>query len=371
MLYFDHSATTPIHPDVLAKMQSVSQDHFGNPSSIHSSGRKSRAILESARRTIAESIHAESSEIVFTGSGTEANNVVLWSMAQGEKRHVITSMVEHPAVLKVLRKLEPFGVTFTALSVDSYGLVDPKELKKAIQPDTGLISIMMVNNEVGTINPMASLVRMAQSKGIPFHSDTVQALGKTQLSAKAIHADYFSFSAHKLYGPKGVGFLFKRKGASLNPIILGGSQESNLRAGTENVPGIAGLAEAVRLATARLEKRRNHLSELESIFKSEMVTANIDVVYNGHPDYRVPGVISASFQGQRSDILLAKLDRQGFAVSSGSACGSGSVEPSPVLVAMGISEAQNISTLRISFGRSNSSQEVKTLVSAISNIIHG
>lgn len=292
-------------------------------------------------------------------------------MAQREKQHVITSMVEHPAVLKVLQKLKPFGVTFTALPVDSHGLVDPKELEKAIQPNTGLISIMMVNNEVGTINPMASLVAVAQSKGIPFHSDTVQALGKTHLSAKEIKADYFSFSAHKLYGPKGVGFLFKRKDASLNPLIIGGSQESNLRAGTENVPGIAGLAEAVRLATAHLEKRRSHLSELESIFKSEMAAANVEVMYNGHPDYRVPGVISASFQGQRSDILLAKLDRQNIAVSNGSACGSGSVEPSPVLAAMGLSEAQNISTLRISFGRGNSISEVKTLASTIASIIHG
>lgn len=371
MLYFDHSATTPIHPDVLAIMQSVAQDHFGNPSSVHAAGRKSRAILESARRTIATSIHAEPNEIVFTGSGTEANNAVLWSMANAEKQHVVTSAVEHPAVLKVLQSLKPFGVTFTALPVDGHGLVDPNELTKAIQSDTGLISIMMVNNEVGTINPMDTLVEVAQSKGIPFHSDTVQALGKTPLSTKEIEADYFSFSAHKLYGPKGVGFLYKRKGSSLNPLIIGGSQESNLRAGTENVAGIAGLAEAVRLAADHLDNRRTHLMELESIFKSEMATSNIDVTYNGHPQHHVPGVISASFTGQRSDILLAKLDRKEIAVSSGSACGSGSVKPSPVLEAMGISDHQNISTLRISFGRGNSIQDVYTLVSTLSNIIHG
>ncbi len=371
MLYFDHSATTPIHPDVLAKMQSVAQEHFGNPSSVHAAGRKSRALIESARRTIAESIHAAPSEVVITGSGTEANNAVLWSLAHTDKKHVITSAVEHPAVLKVLEKLNPFGVTFTALSVDDFGLVNPSDLAKAIQDDTGLISIMMVNNEVGTINPMKDIVSVAQSKNIPIHSDTVQALGKTHLSVKDFEADYFSFSAHKLYGPKGVGFLYKRKGASLNPLIIGGSQESNLRAGTENVPGIVGLAEAVRLATAHLDKRMLHLTELESIFKSELAAANVDVIYNGHPDGRVPGVISASFLGQRSDILLAKLDRENIAVSSGSACGSGSVKPSPVLAAMGISEKQNISTLRISFGRGNSTQEVKTLVSTISNIIHG
>ena len=371
MLYFDHSATTPLHPDVFEKMQTVAQDHFGNPSSIHSAGRKSRVIIESARQTIAASINAEPSEIVFAGSGTEANNAVLWSLAHTEKKHVVTSAVEHPAVLKVLKKLEPFGVTFTALPVDDHGLVNPIELEKAIQPNTGLISIMMVNNEVGTINPMEALVDVAQTNGIPFHSDTVQALGKTPLSVREIPADYFSFSAHKLYGPKGVGFLYKRKGSSLNPLIIGGGQERNLRAGTENVPGIAGIGEAVRLATQHLDKRRTHLTELESTFKSELAAANVDPIYNGHPDACVPGVISASFPGQRSDILLAKLDRENIAVSSGSACGSGSVQSSPVLEAMGISEKQNMSTLRISFGRGNTIQDVNTLVSTISNIING
>ena len=371
MPYFDHSATTPIHPGVLEKMESVSHDHFGNPSSIHTAGRKSRAIVESARRTIAEAIHAEPSEIIFTGSGTEANNAVLWSMLQSDKKHVITSAVEHPAVLKVLNQLSKLGISYTALPVDQFGQVDPQNLNKAVLPETGLISLMMVNNEVGTINPMDSLINIAKDHGILFHSDTVQALGKTPLSVKDIKADYLSFSAHKLYGPKGVGFLFKRKAASLHPLIIGGSQESNFRAGTENVPGITGLGEAVRLAVENLDKRIGHLIKLETLFKSELRKANLNVIYNGHAEKHVPGVLSLSFPNYQSDILLAKLDRENMAVSSGSACESGSLQPSPVLEAMGLTEEQNLSTLRISFGRGNSKLEVRALVTTLTKILHG
>ena len=370
MPYFDHSATTPIHPQVLETMNSISEIHFGNPSSIHASGRKSRSIIESARRTIAEAIQASHNEIIFTGSGTEANNIVLWSLAHLEKKHVITSTIEHPAILKVLETIAPLGVTFTALSVDEFGQVNPEDLKNSIQSDTGLISIMMVNNEVGTINPMNALIKIAQSKGIPFHSDTVQALGKTPLSVQDINADYLSFSGHKFYGPKGVGFLYKKNGALLNPLIIGGGQESHFRAGTENVPGIAGLSEAVRLAVENISKRISHLENLESLFKEKISIACPNIIFNGHPEHHVPGVISVSFPGHRSDILLAKLDREGIEVSSGSACGSGSVKPSPILQAMGILEEQNLSTLRISFGRSNSFDEVTSLVSTLSNITH-
>ena len=368
MPYFDHSATTPIHPQVLEMMNSISEKHFGNPSSIHASGRKSRSIIESARRTIAEAIQASHNEIIFTGSGTEANNIVLWSLAHLEKKHVITSAIEHPAILKVLETIAPLGVTFTTLSVNEFGQVNPEDLKNSIQSDTGLISIMMVNNEVGTINPMNTLIKIAQSKGIPFHSDTVQALGKTPLSVQDINADYLSFSGHKFYGPKGVGFLYKKNGASLNPLIIGGGQESYFRAGTENVSGIAGLSEAVRLAVENISSRISHLEKLEFVFKEKISSACPNIIFNGHPENHVPGVISVSFPGYRSDILLSKLDREGIEVSSGSACGSGSVNPSPVLEAMGILEEQNISTLRISFGRSNSLNEVTSLVSTLSNI---
>jgi len=371
MPYFDHSATTPIHPDVLEKMYTVSRDHYGNPSSVHSSGRKSRAIIEDARRQIASAIDASPSEIIFTGSGSEANNMVLWTLAQSEKKHVVTSTVEHPAVLKVLKKLEPLGITYSTIPVNNHGRVNADDLKEALQTDTGLVSIMMVNNEVGSIQPMKALIEIAKSAEISFHSDTVQGMGKIPLSVKKIDADYLSFSAHKFYGPKGVGFLFKRKNAALTSLIIGGGQESNLRAGTENIPGIAGLGEAVRLASENLSKRMKHLEELESVFLTHLKKKCPDVIINGYPKLHIPGVISASFPGNRNDIVLAKLDREGMEVSSGSACGAGSVEPSSVLAAMGLPEEQNISTLRISFGRDNTEKDVIRLAEALGSITHG
>jgi cysteine desulfurase len=280
-------------------------------------------------------------------------------------KHVITSSIEHPAILKVLDSIAPFGVTYTKLPVNKFGEVNPKNLEEAIKEDTGLISIMMVNNEVGTINPINNLIKIAEEKNIPFHSDAVQALGKTPLSVKDVGADYLSFSGHKFYGPKGVGFLYKKNEAKLNPLIIGGGQESQFRAGTENVSGIVGLAEAVRLSIQNLDKRILHLEKLESEFKAKLSHHSSNVIFNGHPKKHVPGVISASFLGKRSDILLAELDREGIEVSSGSACGSGLVKPSFVLEEMGISESQNTSTIRISFGRSNTIDDVSILVNAL------
>jgi len=365
MSYFDHSATTPIHPLVMEKMNSTSESHFGNPSSIHTSGRKAKSIIESSRRMIAESLHASSNEIIFTGSGTEANNSILWSLIYEKNKHVITSSIEHPAILKVLDSIAPFGVTYTKLPVNKFGEVNPRNLEESIKDNTGLISIMMINNEVGTINPIKDLIKVAEENNIPFHSDAVQALGKAPLSVKDIRADYLSFSGHKFYGPKGVGFLYKKNKSKLNPIIIGGGQEDQFRAGTENISGIVGLAEAVRLAIENLDKRILHLEKLESEFKNKLLQYSSNVIFNGHPDKHAPGVISASFLGKRSDILLAELDREGIEVSSGSACGSGSVKPSFVLGEMGLSENQNTSTIRISFGRSNSMEDVNILVNAL------
>jgi cysteine desulfurase len=371
MPYFDHSATTPIHPKVLKKMMDVAQHNFGNPSSVYASGRKSNAIIQEARRTIATAIHASPSEIIFTGGGSEANNMVLWSLIQSNKKHVVTSSIEHPAILTVLEKLEPLGITFTVLPVNHQGRVNPKILEKSIQPDTGLISIMMANNEVGTIQPITELIEITHNHEIPFHSDAVQTLGKIPLSVQNIQADFISFSAHKLYGPKGVGFLYKRKGVPLSPLIIGGGQEGKHRAGTENVSGIAGMGEAARLASENLSKRMNHLEALETVFIKHLNRECHNVVINGCPKHHLPGVISASFPGYKSDILLAKLDRLGMEVSSGSACGSGSIKPSPVLEAMGISDSQNISTLRFSFGRDNTEKEVIKLVKALGQFANG
>jgi cysteine desulfurase len=365
MSYFDHNATTPIHPLVLNKMSSTSEACFGNPSSIHTSGRKAKSLIESSRRVIAKALQASTNEIIFTGSGTEANNSVLWSLIYEKNKHVITSSIEHPAILKVLDTLSLFGVSYTKLPVNKFGEVNPQNLEESITDNTGLISIMMINNEVGTINPIKDLIKVAEEKNIPFHSDAVQTIGKIPLSVKNIQADYLSFSGHKFYGPKGVGFLYKKKKSKLNPLIIGGGQEGQFRAGTENISGIVGLAEAVRLSIENLDNRILHLEKLEYEFKDKLLHHSPNVIFNGHPEKHAPGVISASFIGKRSDILLAELDREGIEVSSGSACGSGSVKPSFVLEEMGIPENQNTSTIRISFGRSNSIKDVSILVKAL------
>ena len=370
MPYFDHSATTPLHPQVIDKMNEVSEFNYGNPSSLYSSGRKSKAIIEKARQLIAQTIEALPSEICFTGSGTEANNMVIWSMIYGNKKHIITSAVEHPAILNVIEQLKPFGVSSTILPVNSEGQVNPKDLEASIREDTGLVSIMMVNNEVGTIQPIKTLSEIAQNSNIPFHSDSVQALGKIPLSVKELGAQFLSFSGHKFYGPKGVGFLYCKKETKLNSLIIGGSQEENKRAGTENVAGIAGLGEAAKLIYENLNKRMSHLIELETLFKEKINELNLSIVYNGDPNNNVPGLISISFPGNRSDILLAKLDRNGIELSNGSACGSGITKPSPVLKAMGISDENNLSTLRISFGRSNTKDDIHQLVKEIGLIIN-
>ena len=371
MPYFDHSATTPLHPKVEKKINEVSKLNFGNPSSVYSSGKKSKSIIESTRRIIAETIQANPNEIFFTGSGTEANNIVLWSLIFGDKKHVITSAIEHPAILNVIDNLAPFKVESSVLPVDSQGLVNPDDLKSAIRSNTGLISIMTVNNEVGTIQPINELTKISKEEKIPFHSDTVQALGKMSLSVNDLGAEYLSFSAHKFYGPKGVGFLYKKESAELNPLIIGGGQESNVRAGTENVSGIAGLGEAVKLIAQNLNNRINHLKELESFFVSKINDKYPKAIYNGHPKYHVPGVLSISFPGHQNDIVLTKLDRKGIELSSGSACGSGIIKPSHVLKAMGIPDKQSLSTLRISFGRNNTKDDIEILINELSVIING
>ena len=371
MPYFDHSATTPLHPNVEKIMGEVSRLNFGNPSSIYSSGRKSKSIIESTRRIIAEAIGAEKEEIVFTGSGTESNNMVLWSLIFGEKKHVITSAIEHPAILKVIDSLASFNIESSILPVDSNGRVNPDDLKSVIKSNTGLISIMTVNNEVGTIQPIEELTKISKEENIPFHSDTVQAFGKMPLSVNSLGAEYLSFSAHKFYGPKGIGFLYKKKGLKLNPLIIGGGQETSLRAGTENISGIAGLGEAAKQISKKLNERINHLSELESFFVSKINNQFPNAIYNGHPKHHVPGLISLSFPGHPSEIVLAKLDRKGIELSSGSACGSGIIKPSPVLKQMGIPDEQNLSTLRVSFGRNNTKDEIEILVNELDNIING
>ena len=369
MLYFDHAATTPVHPEVADKMDRVSRQDFGNPSSIYSSGRSSKSIIEKARIQTAVMIEALPSEIFFTGSGTESNNIVLWSLLYQKNKHVITSSIEHPAVLKVLDELTIFGVTYDILKVDSTGLINPEDLRSAIKGDTGLISIMYVNNEVGTVQKIKELVEIAHDHAVPFHSDCVQSIGKMPVSSTRLGVDYMSFSAHKFYGPKGIGFLYKKKGLPIKPLIIGGGQESNVRAGTENLSGIAGLGVASALVTNELNNRIEHLEKLQTYFKSKILDKYPKAIFHGNEQLYAPGICSLAIPDIKNEIVLAKLDRKGIEISNGSACSSGTVGLSPILEQMGIKDSINQSTIRVSFGRGNTIEDVSYLAKSISELL--
>ena len=369
MLYFDHSATTPIHPDVLSLINELNQDIYGNPSSIHAAGRKAKHVVETARKQIAAAINCTSKEIIFTGGGSEANNLVLWNMIYRNRKHVITSAIEHPAILAVLRQLEHLAITHTIVPVNKYGCVNPEDIDSAIRDDTGLITIMLANNEVGTVEPLQDIAKIAKKHNVLFHSDGVQVLGKLPIDVQKLGVDMMSFSAHKFYGPKGVGALYIKEGIAMKPLIAGGSQEKSLRAGTENVGGIAGLGRAAELVTKSLSDVGRTLTALETQFKTKFSEQHTNIIYNGFEDNHLPGLISLTIPGIASDLLLIHLDNEDIAVSSGSACSAGTISPSPVLKEMGISDKQNLETIRISAGRDNTSTEVDQLVETMTRVI--
>ena len=369
MLYFDHSATTPIHPDVLSLINGLNQDIYGNPSSIHAAGRKAKHVVETARKQIAVAINCTSKEIIFTGGGSEANNLVLWNMIYRNRKHVITSAIEHPAILAVLRQLEHLAITHTIVPVNKYGCVNPEDIDSAIKDDTGLITIMLANNEVGTVEPLQDIAKIAKKHNVLFHSDGVQVMGKLPIDVQELGVDMMSFSAHKFYGPKGVGALYIKEGIAMKPLIAGGSQEKSLRAGTENVGGIAGLGRAAELVTKFLSDVGRTLTALETQFKTKFSEQHTNIIYNGFEDNHLPGLISLTIPGIASDLLLIHLDNEDIAVSSGSACSAGTISPSPVLKAMGISDKQNLETIRISAGRDNTSTEVDQLIEAMTRAI--
>ena len=369
MLYFDHSATTPIHPDVQSLINELNQDIYGNPSSIHTAGRKAKHVVETARKQIAAAINCTPKEIIFTGGGSEANNLVLWNMIYRNRKHVITSAIEHPAILAVLRQLEHLAITHTIVPVNKYGCVNPEDIDSAIRDDTGLITIMLANNEVGTVEPLQDIAKIAKKHNVQFHSDGVQVLGKLPIDVQELGVDMMSFSAHKFYGPKGVGALYIKEGIAMKPLIAGGSQEKSLRAGTENVGGIAGLGCAAELVTKSLSDVGRTLTALETQFKTKFSEQHTNIIYNGFEDNHLPGLISLTIPGIASDLLLIHLDNEDIAVSSGSACSAGTISPSPVLKAMGISDKQNLETIRISAGRDNTNTEVDQLIEAMTHAI--
>jgi cysteine desulfurase len=371
-IYLDHAATTPTHPEVVKAMLPYFTDTFGNPSSVYSCGQEAKAAVEEARIKTAELIGARSEEIVFTSGGTEADNFALKGVAyaNGHKgNHIITTSVEHHAVMEVCKFLGRRGFTITYLPVDKYGLVDPQDVKKVITDKTILISIIHANNEVGTIEPISEIGEIAKEAGVYFHTDAVQAVGHIPVNVDKLKVDLLSISAHKLYGPKGVGALYIRKGTKLAPLMHGGGQEKMRRAGTENVPAIVGLGKAVELAWQEMDKEAERLAGLRDELIKGLMEKVDHVQLNGHPTRRLPNNIHVSVDFVEGESMLLNLDLEGIYASTGSACSSASLEPSHVLLALGLSPDQAHGSVRFTLGRENSEEDIERVLDVLPGII--
>jgi cysteine desulfurase len=356
-IYFDHAATTPVRPEVVDAMLPYFREKWGNPSSIHRSGQEAAEGMDLARGQVAALLSALPEEIVFTGSGTEADNQALLgiSLAREKKgNHIITSVIEHHAVLHTAQFLEKRGVQVTYLPVDSHGLVDPDDVRQAITDKTILVSIMHANNEIGTIQPLAEIGAICRERDVLLHTDAVQAVGHVPLNVRELNIDLLSLSAHKFYGPKGVGALFVRKGVRISPLMHGGGHERGRRSSTENVPGIVGLGEAARLAARDLDWEIEHSQELRDRIIQGVLASVPDSILTGHPTRRLPNNASFCVRYVEGESMLLNLDFEGIAASSGSACTSGSLEASHVLLAIGLPHDLAHGSLRISVGRGNS-----------------
>lgn len=371
-IYLDHSATTRTDDDVARLMLEYMTDHYGNPSSVHSFGRAARKAVEEAREKIAKCIGAEPAEIIFTSGGTEADNMAIRGVAYANKRrgsHIITSSIEHHAVLDTCKSLEKEGFQVTYLPVDEYGMVSVEELKKAITDQTILISIMHANNEVGTIQPVKEIGALAREKGIFFHSDTVQTIGKIPVNVNELNIDLLSISGHKFYGPKGIGCLYARKGVRMLPIAFGGAQERKKRPGTENVPGIVGLAMALEKAVNSIPEQSAYQTKLRDKLIEGLMEKIDHVKLNGHPEKRMPNNVNLSFQFIEGESLLLSLDMKGIAASSGSACTSGSLDPSHVLLAMGLPHEIAHGSLRMTLGKDNTEEQIDYVIEVLPEIV--
>jgi len=372
IIYVDHAATTYVKPEVFEEMKPYFTDLFGNPSSIYSLGRESRKAVENARSQIAYCLGAHPTEIYFTGSGTEADNWAIKGVAYANRKkgnHLITSAIEHHAVLHAFDYLKKEGFDVTYLPVDERGFVNPKDLAEAIRPDTTLVSIMFANNEIGTIQPIKELAAIAKEKGVVFHTDAVQAMGNIDVKVNDLGVDLLSMSAHKFYGPKGVGALYIRKGVRVDNFIHGGAQERNKRAGTENVAGVVGMAAALKLAYENLDEYNSHLRKLSDRLIDSVMERIPHVRLNGDREKRLPGNVNLSFQFIEGESLLLMLDMKGIQASSGSACTSGSLDPSHVLLAIGLPHEIAHGSLRITFGEKNTEQDVDYIVDNLVEIV--
>jgi len=371
-IYLDHSATTPVRREVFEAMVPYLTYAYGNPSSIHSMGREIRADIDIARERIAAAIGAKPSEIIFTSGGSEADNLAIKGLANVQKtgkNHIITSCIEHHAVLDTVKDLEKNGFEVTVLPVDCNGLVDPDDVKNAITPQTFLVSIMHANNEIGTIQPIEEIADIAHSAGVLVHTDAVQTVGHIPVNVNDLNVDMLSMSGHKFYGPKGVGALYLKKGIKLCSIIHGGNQERKRRAGTENVAGIVGMGFAIQLATSEMDKTIEHETALAHKFINGIMLRIPDTRLNGHPVKRLPNNINFSFSCVEGESLLLKMDMLGICASSGSACTSGSLEPSHVLLSIGLPHELAHGSVRFSIGRGTKEQDVDYVLESLPPIV--
>jgi len=366
--YFDHNATTPVSPEVLRAMVACMDQTYGNASSIHHFGQEAKQKLEAARRQVAAFIHCQPAEVVFTSGGTEADNLAVFGVvraARRERRHVITSAVEHPAVLAPLVQLEREGVEITRLPVGASGAVNADDVRRALRPETVLISIMHANNETGVLQPVAEIARIARQADVPMHVDGVQALGKVAVDVEALGVDLYSMSGHKIYAPKGVGVLFVRRGVQLAQTQFGGHHERDRRPGTENVPGAVAFGAAAEAAASSLAAESERLGNLRDRLENGVLGRLDSAGVNGSRWSRTPNTSNLYFDGVDGEALSIALDLRGFAVSTGSACSSGAVEPSHVLLALGLPAARARASIRFSLGRSNTAEQVDSLVDAV------
>ena len=371
-IYLDNSATTKLDREVLKEMLLYLQENYGNPSSAYRIGRENKAIIEDARKQVAKVLNANTEEIYFTSGGSESDNMALKGVAfanQDKGRHIITSKIEHPAVLDTCKELERHGFEITYINVDKNGIVDLKQLETSIREDTILISIMFANNEIGTIEPIKNIGRIAKQYNILFHTDSVQAIGNIKIDVKELGIDLLSLSAHKFYGPKGIGALYVRDGINFRKYLNGGHQERNKRAGTENVAGIVGLGKAITLAYNNFEDKNKYLYNLRTYLINEIKNNIPDIRINGDIEKRLPGNINISVKGVEADNILTELDKRGIFISTGSACTTGSIESSHVLKAIGLSDTEAHSSIRISLGKYNTKDELKHFSKELKEII--
>jgi cysteine desulfurase len=371
LIYMDHSATTPVDPDVRDAMLPYFSEKFGNPSSLYTIGREARRAIEEARQKVADLIGAKKEEIIFTGSGTESDNLAIKGTVYRNRKkgdHIITSSIEHHAVLNTCKYLEKQGFKVTYLPVSSEGLVNPADVAGAITPKTILISVMHANNEIGTIQPIEEIGKIAKEKEIPFHTDAVQTAGKIPINVDALGVNLLSMSAHKIYGPKGVGALYIRKGTFVEPQLHGGGHERNLRSSTENVPGIVGFGKAAGLAKERLPQEEALAKLRDSLVRGVLEIK--DSYLNGHPTKRLPNNANFRFSYIEGESMILNLDMKGVAASTGSACSSTSLEPSHVLLAIGLKPEESHGSLRLTLGHENTQEDVDYVVSVLPEIVN-